>query len=271
MLYITETDQTDPAGRWRFRQVSDALSLQHALTASWGSYENWINFAASDDVIYVSKAIYSLPILGIGVDAQGTNTGILRVSGTITNPTTLHNIGVFGGIYYSATLAKETATAVGAKWDALADAANTQDWSGFVGISTEVDLGDYVTDSDANYTVDTVHLFAGTLRLISGVTVTDAVNIYVTNPANSGANPLGTITNNYGIYIENMTSGSTLNYSIYSAGGLNYFAGNMNLDGYLKLKVTDTDGATEGQLWYDDSENVLKYYNGTIVKTVATV
>jgi hypothetical protein len=34
-----------------------------------------------------------------------------------------------------------------------------------------------------------------------------------------------TLTNNYAVYIANQTSGGTLNYSIYSAGGLNYFAG----------------------------------------------
>lgn len=40
--------------------------------------------------------------------------------------------------------------------------------------------------------------------------------------------------------------------------------GNINLStGYLKLFVTDADGSTEGQLWYDNSENLLKYFGAT--------
>ena len=43
----------------------------------------------------------------------------------------------------------------------------------------------------------------------------------------------------------------------------------LNLNGYLTLKITDTDSATEAQLWYDASDHKLKYFNGTSVKTVA--
>lgn len=70
--------------------------------------------------------------------------------------------------------------------------------------------------------------------------------------------------------------------------GIYYADGNMNFghsgasllavtstavicQGYLRLNITDTDGTAEGQMWYDDSENVIKYYNGTAVKTVQTV
>ncbi len=38
---------------------------------------------------------------------------------------------------------------------------------------------------------------------------------------------------------------------------------------HLRLFVTDTDGATEGDIWFDDSENKIKFYNGTTVKTIA--
>lgn len=44
----------------------------------------------------------------------------------------------------------------------------------------------------------------------------------------------------------------------------------LNLSDYLGLFKTDSDSAVEAELWYDDSENVLKYYNGTTVKTLAT-
>ena len=45
---------------------------------------------------------------------------------------------------------------------------------------------------------------------------------------------------------------------------------NFNLSDYLGLWKTDVDSAVEAELWYDDSENVLKYFNGTSVKTIAT-
>jgi len=50
-----------------------------------------------------------------------------------------------------------------------------------------------------------------------------------------------------------------------------WLKGGVTLGGYLGLFKTDTDSPVEGELWYDDSENVLKYYNGTTVKTIATV
>ncbi|MEI6281048.1 MAG: hypothetical protein WCP17_03570, partial [bacterium] len=42
------------------------------------------------------------------------------------------------------------------------------------------------------------------------------------------ANGSGTITNQYGLYLENMTAGAN-NWSIYSAGGQSYFAGNVGI------------------------------------------
>lgn len=46
--------------------------------------------------------------------------------------------------------------------------------------------------------------------------------------------------------------------------------GILTLTGYLTLKVTDTDGATEGQLWFDASENKLKFYDGAAVQTITS-
>lgn len=39
-------------------------------------------------------------------------------------------------------------------------------------------------------------------------------------------------------------------------------------NGYLRLYNTNTDGGREGEMWWDDSENVIKLYNGTNVATV---
>ena len=61
----------------------------------------------------------------------------------------------------------------------------------------------------------------------------------------------------------------------FSMGGSQQFkfynSGSASFGGYLGLFKTDSDSAVEGDLWYDDSENVLKYFNGTVVKTIANV
>lgn len=62
-------------------------------------------------------------------------------------------------------------------------------------------------------------------------TITDAKGVLVYSPLNSGG---GTITNLYGIYLEDITTGSN-NYAIYSEGGANYFGGSMSIGGALTL------------------------------------
>lgn len=59
-------------------------------------------------------------------------------------------------------------------------------------------------------------------------TVTDNFGMRLFAPIMVG----GTITNNYGLYIESQTAGSTLNYNIYSAGATskNYFEGQVTLN-----------------------------------------
>lgn len=44
----------------------------------------------------------------------------------------------------------------------------------------------------------------------------------------------------------------------------------LNLSDYLGVFKTDTDSAVEGEFWYDNSENKLKFYNGAAVETVTS-
>jgi hypothetical protein len=46
--------------------------------------------------------------------------------------------------------------------------------------------------------------------------------------------------------------------------------GVVTLGSYITLHITDTDGAVEGELWYDASENKLKFYNGATVETITS-
>ncbi|MFC1658615.1 beta strand repeat-containing protein, partial [Candidatus Omnitrophota bacterium] len=65
--------------------------------------------------------------------------------------------------------------------------------------------------------------------------LTNAASFYAHNPAGNPAP-----TNAYGIYLENITSGSN-NYSIYSAGGTNYLAGNVGI-GTIPGSELDVEG-----------------------------
>lgn len=47
-------------------------------------------------------------------------------------------------------------------------------------------------------------------------------------------------------------------------------SGDVPVNGYLVLYITDTDSSTEGAIWYDASENKLKFYNGSDVETITS-
>jgi hypothetical protein len=61
---------------------------------------------------------------------------------------------------------------------------------------------------------------------VSNGTITNFHGVYVSPAEDVGT---GAITNNYGVYIANQTAGSTSNFALYSAGGLNYLAGNTGI------------------------------------------
>jgi hypothetical protein len=61
----------------------------------------------------------------------------------------------------------------------------------------------------------------------TGASTSNAYSTYIGNNTVFGA---GTIANNYGLYIEAITGGTSTNYSLYSAGTANsYFAGNVGI------------------------------------------
>jgi len=61
---------------------------------------------------------------------------------------------------------------------------------------------------------------------------------------------------------------SGASHAVYFSVGTN---GCVNMStAYLVLQITDTDSSQRGAVWFDASESVIKFYNGTITKTVAT-
>jgi hypothetical protein len=100
----------------------------------------------------------------------------------------------------------------------------------FVGGSTTVGSSQYAIITDASMNGVSNVAFQANCKIRAAATATNGYGLYVQNPE-LGAS--ATLTNNYAVYIANQTSGGTLNYSIYSAGGLNYFGGATELGAAL--------------------------------------
>ncbi len=220
-IYITESDQVDPAGRWRLRADGGVFVIQRAATASWATSTTWLNFDAVNDYINVGKGLYGVPALGIGTGAypiSASNDGVFRIFGEITNPAKTYAIGVFSVIQYASTVADITTTGYAAKLDVQVGTSNTKNWTTFYGIATELDFGDYVGAPAGAYTIDTAAGFVTTIRPADGVTLTTAIDFYGTNP-NCSARAFGVLHNAYGAKIDRITAGDTINYGIYLSGG----------------------------------------------------
>jgi hypothetical protein len=91
----------------------------------------------------------------------------------------------------------------------------------------------------------------------STATITDWAGLRVANPA---ANIL---TNAYGIYVGNITAGSSVNYSIYVSGGTSYFGGVVRCSSYLEvaeIAAPGTPGSGYGRI-YGASDGKVYYVN----------
>ncbi|HEY1041565.1 MAG TPA: tail fiber domain-containing protein [Candidatus Paceibacterota bacterium] len=73
-----------------------------------------------------------------------------------------------------------------------------------------------------NVTLGTATGVAGRVNNTGSGAITNARSLWARNVNNTGGGTIGTA---YGLYLDNQTAGTT-NYSIYSAGGQSYFAGN---------------------------------------------
>jgi hypothetical protein len=69
----------------------------------------------------------------------------------------------------------------------------------------------------------------------AGSVIANVYANYIANPTGAGS-----ITHNIGLYIENQTKGATTNYAIYSAGGMNYFGGSINIASGQTYQINGT-------------------------------
>lgn len=113
---------------------------------------------------------------------------------------------------------------------------------------------------------------------IAAGTINSADDVYIEMFGISFASSQGSIRIKAGNHaagdINFYTGANTLRLGITYAGVAAWASGvthtNLNLGDYLGVFKTDTDSAVEAELWYDDSENKLKFYNGTGVETITS-
>lgn len=120
------------------------------------------------------------------------------------------------------------------------------------GASTSVLYGGNFTlalEANSTYTASAGDLYGVNIAplTLSGAGTKTVTNSYGLNIGGFGGSG---VTNAYGLYIANQTGAATLNYSLYSAGGTNYFAGNVGIG------VTAPGMPLE--IKSDTSENLIK-------------
>jgi hypothetical protein len=92
-------------------------------------------------------------------------------------------------------------------------------------------------------------------EVASGGTIGTFFGTYIKNPTGSGS-----VTTNYGLYIEDQIKGTT-NYSIYSVGGTNYFGGKVGIGETSPDYKLDVNGA----IGFTPGSSVTPVDNGDVV------
>ncbi|MDD5693457.1 MAG: hypothetical protein PHU86_03225 [Patescibacteria group bacterium] len=136
--------------------------------------------------------------------------------------------------------------------------------TGNVGVGTTSPTGrlhSYISNAAV-----TASQYTGYFENLATNTTTDGINkygMYITSTGDFSGST-GTATNNYGLYV-NTPSGADNNYSIYSAGGSNYFTGEVQTGNLLVEKKVTFTPTTVG--WYrivDTTSQGLAMAAGTI-------
>lgn len=214
--------------------VAGAITTTHGLyiesqkpagvTTSYGIYQ----LGASDTNYFAAN-------VGIGTSAPAYKLDVY----TQNNTTSGSLIGLNSAIY-STPAGSSSAIIVGAQFTAEKNGAQnlTGAWGsgGLVGgIMKAVNRNTGTVTNAYGFVPDVQNITAGG-------TITNSHTLYIPNPYVAA----GAITNAYGIYLASITSGGTLNYSIYSAGGSMYHAGNVGIGTTVptsKLHITSTTAA----------------------------
>jgi len=136
------------------------------------------------------------------------------IRNTLTDPSG-EKAAIAGIVYGTATTGANATNLWGMQGNVHIRAENTQNWTGTLySYLGEIFIKEPTSGS---YTVDNVKVFAAHYEVEASTTVVSGQNFHINNPTVAG-----TLTNNYGLYIDDLTAGSSLNYGIYIAGASTY-------------------------------------------------
>ena len=202
-LRLTETDQTSPAGQWRLNQRGDVLYLERQQDA--GNWDTAVTLLQIDPYTANNFALEGANFSFVGASAV-TSTRILGATG--------ENAGATFNLTGSRITSAFSGQVKGARAGATLAAANTQNWTDTVGFRA-LDSRLVVSDNSNTFTITGAAaiytgIFSAALNS-ANVTFTNLYGVYIANPP---AITAGTVTNLYGIKLEDITRGGTINVSI---------------------------------------------------------
>jgi hypothetical protein len=188
--------------------------------------------------------------VGVYLNTQNSSPLILGVSTGASGGSVVNHLSIASGgaasfacsVGIGTTLSVTGATSLSCR---LSIGAPDQSYASiFVGgaITSGVNQYALIIDPQLSGTSNSYAIFANA-RIKENTAVTNSFGVYIPSAEKmSGA----TITNNYALYIANQTSGATLNYSIYSSGGLNYFGGATTFSSTISAGVITGDSNSTG-------------------------
>ena len=123
----------------------------------------------------------------------------------------------------------------------------------------------YIGKAGDTVALSQVHVHGTIVTQTATENIDVIAGLYVSEP-NITDNLTGDITVAASIYILNTPTEGETNAAIYIASG----DSNMNGTSYLKLPIHDTNATLEGSIWYDASEDKLKFKTGAGVGTITS-
>ena len=193
--------------------------------------------AGSAQAVYVNAGIPSS-------NAVNLSANLLRGAYFTTNYSGTNALGTLYGIdLFTQQADGAVTTIIGQNLStSLNDSLGGSSATSIYGVKNRVILANSLSGATTTSAAYGIFSEVGAEYAIGGTaTITNAYNMYLNEFDNDPIFSTGTVTNNYGLYIETPTRGSTLNYSIYSAGGDNYFGGDVGIGitepGYSSLAV----------------------------------
>lgn len=111
--YLTETDQTDPAGRYRLRVSGDVFTLDRALTAGWASVRNILTWDEGNNTLTLQNPKSTASIAELLAGSTLASEAYLKMTAAAAGGTLLVQIGDGTASYKNAVSLTKTRAAFG--------------------------------------------------------------------------------------------------------------------------------------------------------------